>query len=291
MAIIPALIQSLERLITTGSLETPPRGGIPPCAISPPPSEPAESQVNEQAPPVAARPPARAQIVIPPPRIEERARTSPLQERALAFPSGPLSVVLPPIQAEPVAAEPAEPRAPAVSDSAIRVDVGLLDKLMTLVGELVLARNQIVQFSTSQEDASFLGTVQRLNLLTTELQANVMKTRMQPIGNIWNKFPRVVRDLAVACGKQVRDRAGGPGDRAGQDDHRGHPRPAHPHGAQRRRPRHRAARRAAGDGASRPRAGCCLHAFHEGGKVIIEIIDDGGASTHGGSATRRSRTS
>ena len=75
---------------------------------------------------------------------------------------------------------------------------------MNLVGELVLARNQIMQFSTSQEDAAFLGTVQRLNLLTTELQANVMKTRMQPIGNIWSKFPRVVRDLAVACGKQVR---------------------------------------------------------------------------------------
>jgi methyl-accepting chemotaxis protein len=79
-----------------------------------------------------------------------------------------------------------------------------LDKLMNLVGELVLARNQIVQFSASQEDTAFLGTVQRLNLLTTELQANVMKTRMQPIGNIWNKFPRIVRDLAGACGKQVR---------------------------------------------------------------------------------------
>ena len=75
---------------------------------------------------------------------------------------------------------------------------------MTLVGELVLARNQILQFSASQEDAAFLGTVQRLNLLTTELQAGVMKTRMQPIGNVWSKFPRVVRDLAVACGKQVR---------------------------------------------------------------------------------------
>ena len=91
-----------------------------------------------------------------------------------------------------------------MSDSSIRVDVGLLDKLMNLVGELVLARNQIVQYSTSLEDAGFLGTVQRFNLLTTELQANVMKTRMQPIGNVWSKFPRVVRDLSVACGKQVR---------------------------------------------------------------------------------------
>ena len=75
--------------------------------------------------------------------------------------------------------ESAEPRASAVSDSSLRVDVHLLDKLMTLVGELELARNQIIQFSGSQEDAGFLGMVQRLNLLTTELQTGVMKTRMQ----------------------------------------------------------------------------------------------------------------
>src|SRR5262249_15782755 len=106
--------------------------------------------------------------------------------------------------AEAVPHESNEPRASAVSDSSIRVDVGLLDKLMNLVGELVLARNQIMQFSTSQDDSGFLGTVQRFNLLTTELQAPVMKTRMRPIGNVWSKFPRVVRDLSVACGKQVR---------------------------------------------------------------------------------------
>ena len=86
----------------------------------------------------------------------------------------------------------------------IRVDVGQLDKLMNLVGELVLARNQILQFSASQQDPVFLGTTQRLNLVTTELQEGVMKTRMQPIDNVWNKLPRVVRDLALACGKQVR---------------------------------------------------------------------------------------
>src|SRR5262249_19882752 len=105
---------------------------------------------------------------------------------------------------EPPPPEPAEARAPAVSDSAIRVDVGLLGKLMNIVGESVLARNQILQFSASQEDPAFLGAVQRMNLLTTELQAGVMKTRMQPIGNVWAKFPRLVRDLAVACAKQVR---------------------------------------------------------------------------------------
>ncbi len=92
----------------------------------------------------------------------------------------------------------------SVASSSIRVDVGQLDKLMNLVGELVLARNQILQFSASQQDPVFLGTTQRLNLVTTELQEGVMKTRMQPIDNVWNKLPRVVRDLALACGKQVR---------------------------------------------------------------------------------------
>ena len=75
---------------------------------------------------------------------------------------------------------------------------------MNLVGELVLARNQILQRANARQDASLQGTSQRLDLITTELQEGVMKTRMQPIGNIWSKFPRVVRDQALACGKQVR---------------------------------------------------------------------------------------
>src|SRR5262249_42847213 len=113
----------------------------------------------------------------------------------------------PPGQLAPDSAEArasTEARAPAVADTSIRVDVGLLDKLMNLVGELVLARNQIVQFGNTQRDRALLGAVQRLTVLTTELQAGVMKTRMQPVGNIWGKFPRLVRDLAAACGKQVR---------------------------------------------------------------------------------------
>jgi two-component system chemotaxis sensor kinase CheA len=73
-----------------------------------------------------------------------------------------------------------------LSSNTIRVDVGLLDKVMNLVGELVLARNQVLQFTGTQEDSSFLSTAQRLNLITTELQEGVMKTRMQPIGNVWN---------------------------------------------------------------------------------------------------------
>ena len=95
------------------------------------------------------------------------------------------------------------PAGSSVSDANIRVDVGLLDKLMNLVGELVLARNQILQYTSSQTDTSFVAASQRLNLITSELQEGVMKTRMQPIGNVWSKFPRVVRDLALSVGKQV----------------------------------------------------------------------------------------
>ena len=167
------------------------------------------------------------------------------------------------------------PHSSAVSDSSIRVDVGLLDKLMTLVGELVLARNQVMQFSTSQENPAFLGTVQRLNLLTTELQAGVMKTRMQPISNIWSKFPRVVRDLAVACGKQARLEMEGQETEldktiieAIRDPLTHLVRNAIDHGIE--TPAERLARGKPAEGR------LALHAFHEGGKVIIEIADDGG---------------
>ena len=90
---------------------------------------------------------------------------------------------------QPAASPAADVHNASAADSTIRVDVGLLDKLMNLVGELVLARNQIVQFTSQPEEASLLGTSQRLNLITTELQESVMKTRMQPIGNVWSKFP------------------------------------------------------------------------------------------------------
>ena len=102
-----------------------------------------------------------------------------------------------------------------------------------------------------------------------------MKTRMQPIGNIWSKFPRVVRDLAVACGKQVRIDMEGSGDRTRQDHHRGNSRSlthmvrnAVDHGIESPADRQNRGKPAEGR--------LSLHAFHEGGKVIIEITDDGG---------------
>ena len=167
-----------------------------------------------------------------------------------------------------------ESRGSGGSDGSIRVGVELLDKLMNLVGELVLARNQILQFSTTQDDRVFLATSQRLNLIATELQEGVMKTRMQPIGNVWNKFPRVVRDLATATGKQVRIEMEGKDTEldktiieAIKDPLTHIIRNAVDHGIE--TPEQRTA-------AGKPAQGrLFLWAFHEGGQVNIEISDDG----------------
>ena len=67
---------------------------------------------------------------------------------------------------------------------------------MTLVSELVLTRNQLLQLARAQENSGFTAPLQRLSHITSELQEGVMKTRMQPVGNAWNKLPRLVRDLA-----------------------------------------------------------------------------------------------
>jgi len=91
----------------------------------------------------------------------------------------------------------------AASDSAIRVDVTVLDDLMRQVGELVLARNQITRLVGAGADTDLIRASQRLSLITSELQDGVMAARMQPIGHLWAKMPRVVRDLAAACGTQV----------------------------------------------------------------------------------------
>ena len=161
-----------------------------------------------------------------------------------------------------------------VSDANIRVGVGLLDKLMDLVGELVLTRNQILQFNTEREDAALNATSQRLNLITTELQEGVMKTRMQPIGMVWNKLPRVVRDMAVSLGKQIRlemDGAGTELDRtiieAIKDPLVHLVRNSCDHGIEPPDVRVRAGKPAEGR--------LALRAYHEGGQVNIEIADDG----------------
>ncbi|MEH1830491.1 MAG: chemotaxis protein CheA [Nostoc sp.] len=92
----------------------------------------------------------------------------------------------------------------ASESSQIRVNVNLLDQVMNLVGELVLTRNQVIGFSNKFKDGSFTATCQHLSLLTSQLQEEIVKTRLQSISTIWQKFPRVTRDLAIASGKQVK---------------------------------------------------------------------------------------
>jgi two-component system, chemotaxis family, sensor kinase CheA len=196
-------------------------------------------------------------------------------------------VVAKPVQTDPPreSAAPEQPevaakadedasKSSAVADANIRVGVGLLDKLMDLVGELVLTRNQILQFNTDREDAALNATSQRLNLITTELQEGVMKTRMQPIGMVWNKLPRVVRDMAVALGKQIRLEMDGTEtelDRtiieAIKDPLVHLVRNSCDHGIESPEVRTRAGKPSQGR--------LTLRAYHEGGQVNIEIADDG----------------
>jgi two-component system chemotaxis sensor kinase CheA len=95
------------------------------------------------------------------------------------------------------------PEGDKVANQSIRVNVDTLEHLMTMVSELVLTRNQLLEISRRHEDTEFKVPLQRLSTVTAELQDGVMKTRMQPIGNAWQKLPRIVRDLAGELGKQI----------------------------------------------------------------------------------------
>ena len=162
----------------------------------------------------------------------------------------------------------------SVAESSIRVDVDLLDALMNLVGELVLTRNQLLQHASTRSDTDLVRTSQRLNLIASELQEGVMKTRMQPIDNVWQKIPRVVRDLSLTCGKQVRVVMEGKEtelDRtileATKDPLTHLVRNAVDHAIETPQERLAAGKQAEGS--------LLLRAFHEGGQVNIEITDDG----------------
>jgi two-component system, chemotaxis family, sensor kinase CheA len=162
----------------------------------------------------------------------------------------------------------------AVADSTIRVDVDLLDELMLLVGELVLTRNQIVQYVGRSNDTDLLRASQRLNLIASELQEGVMKTRMQPIDHIWSKLPRVVRDLGSQLKKSIRLEMEGRETEldktlleAVKDPLTHLVRNSVDHGIE---PADK--RKAAG----KPAEGVLtLRARHESGQVVVEVADDG----------------
>jgi two-component system chemotaxis sensor kinase CheA len=162
----------------------------------------------------------------------------------------------------------------SIADSAIRVDVDLLDTLLNMVGELVLARNQLVRGVMEIGDATLVRSAQRLGMITSELQEGIMKTRMQPIEHIWSKLPRVIRDLSNSLGKKVELVMEGKEtelDRslleAVKDPLTHLVRNAVDHGIE-----DPERREAAG---KLPEGTLTLRAYHEGGHVAVEVADDG----------------
>ncbi|MBN2233420.1 MAG: hybrid sensor histidine kinase/response regulator, partial [Deltaproteobacteria bacterium] len=166
------------------------------------------------------------------------------------------------------------PPVPGTQMDSIRVHVSVLDQLMTLAGELVLARNQLLQAACSGERGEQNAAAQRIDLVTSDLQEAIMLTRMQPVGNIFNKFPRVIRDLSRELGKQIELTLEGKDvelDKTimeGLGDPLTHlVRNAADHGIE--SPAERVA-------AGKNRQGSIvLRAYHESGQVNIEIRDDG----------------
>jgi len=262
-----------------------PQGPPAGAGVASPEAQSKSKKAARDKPPKLASPEADAPLIAPPPpAIPERAsegaalRQPPAaaESKPAAPPPAAAAQAAPPSgkQAPSGEAEPAGVARGSLSESTIRVDISVLDSLMNLVGELVLARNQIIQFTTTQRDAAFTATSQRLNLITTELQAHIMKTRMQPIGVVWNKLPRVVRDLGQSFGKQIELQMEGADtelDRtiieAIKDPLTHIVRNSCDHGIE--APEERAAAGKA------PKGTLALRAYHEGGQVNIEISDDG----------------
>ncbi|WP_439396593.1 hybrid sensor histidine kinase/response regulator [Bradyrhizobium sp. PMVTL-01] len=146
----------------------------------------------------------------------ERAFRETAIEAPVPAPAAPAPVAAAPAAkqaAKPAAKEKAAPKksmadetaseGDRVANQSIRVNVDTLEHLMTMVSELVLTRNQLLEISRRNEDTEFKVPLQRLSNVTAELQEGVMKTRMQPIGNAWQKLPRIVRDLSSELGKQI----------------------------------------------------------------------------------------
>lgn len=245
--------------------------GVGPREVPPPLLELLDrAVVHEERPTPAAAPRAPAANPIP------AKASAPEREPEPAIPSSAPASPSPSI--EPGAGERSNEdgitrRGPS-ADSKIRVDVQLLDSLMNQVGELVLTRNQILQCLASRDGRVPGRITQRLSQITTDLQASIMRTRLQPMEIIWNRFPRTVRDLALELNKQVdlvMEGADTELDRslleAIRDPLTHLVRNAIDHGIE-----PESERVAAG---KKPVGRLSLRAWHEGGQVNIEVLDDG----------------
>ena len=183
----------------------------------------------------------------------------------------------PPPPPEEKEAEPKEKtgaKTKAASTQTLRVNVDVLEDLMTMVSELVLTRNQLLQITRAEGDTAFSTPLQRLNHVVSELQEGVMKTRMQPIGNAWSKLPRIIRDLAIEVDKKINLEMRGQETELDRQvlemikDPLTHMvRNSGDHGIE--KPEDRIA-------AGKPETGTILlEAYHEGGHIVIKIADDG----------------
>jgi len=175
---------------------------------------------------------------------------------------------------QPVADELAKEDEAKSSAQSIRVTVDTIEQLMTMVSELVLTRNQLLEIVRRHDDSEFKTPLQRLSNVTAELQEGVMKTRMQPIGSAWQKFPRIIRDLSHDLGKEIELELQGAEtelDRQVLDlikDPLTHMlRNSADHGLENPAERH---------ATGKPQQGRIrLSAYHEGGHIIIQVSDDG----------------
>ena len=231
-----------------------PQAAAPEAAAAAPPAQPV-------AVPVAVAPPE-------PPAPSPAPVVTPEAPPPTPAPAEQTRPPVPPVA--PTAATPAGPVASA--ETTVRVDVDLLASILDLVGELVLARNQLR--SIDSDDPAVQACGQRINAVTNALQETAVKTRLQPVEHVFSRFPRTVRDLAVSCGKEVQlviDGADTELDRSLIESIRDPLthliRNSVDHGIE--PPDARAA-------AGKPRAGrLSLRAFNESGRVTIEVSDDG----------------
>lgn len=212
-------------------------------------------ETEDAAPEAADAPEAAAEQPAPP--------TPPVAQNA-----APEKSADKPVQAKEIAKDK------PTSNASLRVNVQVLENLMTTVSELVLTRNQLLQILRSQTDSEFAAPLQRLNQVVSELQEGVMQTRMQPIGNAWGKLPRIVRDISVELNKKINLEMRGQEtelDRQVLDlikDPLTHMvRNSGDHGIETPEERLAAGKQEEGT--------ILLNAFHEGGHIIIEISDDG----------------
>jgi len=266
------LIERLN-LFAEGKLTAAPPPPKPEPVVAPP--EPVVAPPPKPAPVVAPPPPKPA----PPPVPVVAPKAEPSQELVVHEPEPPKAKVPAPVAPQPQAqssstAEDGGNKESAVAAQTIRVNVDLLENLMTMVSELVLTRNQLLQILRSQKESEFAAPLQRLNHVTSELQEGVMKTRMQPIGNAWAKLPRLVRDLAHELNKKIDLQMLGADTELDRQvlelikDPLTHMvRNSADHGLETPHERLQNGKSEVGR--------VTLNAYHEGGHIIIEIQDDG----------------